>query len=35
LMGRAFYVWMNWSNSRWWYIPSWDVEWSRIGTSLK
>ncbi len=35
LMGRAFYIWMNWSNSRWWYIPSWDVEWHRIGTSLR
>ena len=35
LMGRAFYIWMNWSNDRWWYIPSWDVEWSRIGTPLK
>lgn len=35
LMGRAFYVWMNWSNSRWWYMPSWEVEWSRIGTSIR
>jgi signal peptidase I len=37
LMGRAFYIWMNWSNisARWWYIPSWDVEWARIGTSLR
>lgn len=35
LMGRAFYIWMNWSNSRWWYLPSWDVEWDRIGTSLR
>lgn len=34
LMGKAFYIWMNWSNSRWWYIPSWDVEWGRIGTSI-
>ncbi len=35
LMGRAFFVWMNWSNSKWWYVPSWNVEWSRIGTSLR
>ena len=35
LMGRAFYIWMNWSNTRWWYIPGWDVEWGRIGTSLR
>jgi len=37
LMGRAIYVWMNWSNtsSKWWYLPSWDVEWSRIGTAIK
>lgn len=35
LMGRAFYIWMNWSNDRWWYLPSWHVEWSRIGTPLK
>ena len=34
LMGRAFYIWMNWSNSRWWHIPSWNVEWSRVGTSI-
>ncbi|MBT7952258.1 MAG: signal peptidase I [Gammaproteobacteria bacterium] len=35
LMGRAFYIWMNWSNNRWWHLPSWDVEWTRIGTSLR
>ena len=35
LMGRAFYIWMNWSNKRWWYIPSWNVEWGRIGTSIE
>lgn len=35
LMGRAFYIWMNWSNKRFWHIPSWNVEWGRIGTSLK
>ncbi len=35
LMGRAFYIWMNWSNKKWWHLPSWDVEWSRIGTSLR
>ncbi len=35
LMGRAFYIWMNWSNDRFWNIPSWDVEWDRIGTSLR
>lgn len=34
LMGKAFCIWMNWSNSRWWYIPSWDVEWDRIGMSI-
>ena len=34
LMGRAFYIWMNWSNSRWWHIPSWNVEWGRVGTSI-
>jgi signal peptidase I len=35
LMGRAFYIWMNWSNNRWWKLSSWDVEWGRIGTSLR
>jgi signal peptidase I len=35
LMGRAFFVWMNWSNNRWWHLPSWDVEWPRVGTSLR
>lgn len=35
LMGRAFYIWMNWSNNRWWNLPSWDVEWDRIGSSLR
>ena len=35
LMGRAFFVWMNWSNNRWWHLPSWNVEWDRVGTSLR
>ncbi len=35
LMGRAFFIWMNWSNKRWWHIPSWNVEWGRIGTSIE
>ncbi len=34
LMGRAFYIWMNWSNTRWWHLPSWDVEWNRVGTPI-
>ncbi|NKB37005.1 MAG: signal peptidase I [Gammaproteobacteria bacterium] len=34
LMGRAIYIWMNWSNTRWWHIPSWDVEWSRVGIPI-
>ena len=35
LMGRAFYIWMNWSNDSLLDPGSWDVDWQRIGSSIR
>ena len=35
LVGRAFYIWMNWSNDGFFNLPSWDVDWQRIGSTIQ
>jgi signal peptidase I len=35
LIGRAFFIWMNWRFDGIWNVPSWDVKISRIGTILR
>ncbi|MCY4364398.1 MAG: signal peptidase I [Gammaproteobacteria bacterium] len=34
LVGRAFYIWMNWSNDSILDPGSWDVDWDRIGSDI-
>lgn len=34
LVGRAFYIWMNWSNDSFFDVGSWDVDWQRIGSAI-
>jgi len=34
LVGRAFYIWMNWSNDSIFDLGSWDVDWERIGSDI-
>ncbi len=34
LVGRAFYIWMNWSNDSIFDLGSWDVDWDRIGSDI-
>ena len=34
LVGRAFYIWMNWSNDSILDVRSWDVDWERIGSAI-
>ena len=34
LVGRAFYIWMNWSNEGLFNFSSWDMEWGRIGSTV-
>lgn len=35
LVGRAFYIWMNWSSDSFLNLASWDVDWERIGSPIK
>ena len=35
LMGRAFYIWMNWSNDGLFELASWDIDWQRIGSAIR
>ncbi|MCY4337631.1 MAG: signal peptidase I [Gammaproteobacteria bacterium] len=35
LVGRAFYIWMNWSSDSFFDLPSWDVDWGRIGSAIE
>ena len=34
LVGRAFYIWMNWSNDSIFDFGSWDVDWGRVGSAI-
>jgi len=34
LVGRAFYIWMNWSNDGILDFGSWDMDWERIGSAI-
>ena len=34
LMGRAFFIWMNWRSKQFFDLTSWRVDWKRIGTVL-
>ncbi len=34
LVGRAFYIWMNWSNEGIFDFRSWEVDWERIGSAI-
>lgn len=34
LVGRAFYIWMNWSNDSIFDFGSWDVDWERVGSAI-
>ncbi|MGI9228457.1 MAG: signal peptidase I [Gammaproteobacteria bacterium] len=34
LVGRAFYIWMNWSSEGFFKFGSWDVEWDRVGSTV-
>ena len=34
LVGRAFYIWMNWSSDGIFDLKSWDVDWDRIGSVI-
>ncbi len=34
LVGRAFYIWMNWSNDSILDFQSWDMDWDRIGSGI-
>lgn len=34
LVGRAFYIWMNWSNNGIFDFGSWAVDWDRIGSAI-
>lgn len=35
LVGRAFYIWMNWSSDSFLNLASWDMDWERIGSPIK
>lgn len=35
LVGRAFYIWMNWSNDSFFNLSSWDMDWQRIGSTIQ
>ncbi len=35
LVGRAFYIWMNWSSDSFLDLASWDMDWKRIGSSIR
>ncbi|MBF8268967.1 MAG: Signal peptidase I [Gammaproteobacteria bacterium] len=35
LIGRAFFIWMNWRFDGIWNIPSWGMEFNRIGTIIR
>ena len=35
LVGRAFYIWMNWSSDGFVNIGSWDMDWGRIGSAIE
>ncbi len=35
LVGRAFYIWMNWSSDGFLNVGSWDVDWGRIGSAIE
>ena len=35
LVGRAFYIWMNWSSDGLLDLASWDVDWGRIGSRIE
>ena len=35
LVGRAFYIWMNWSNDSILDPGSWDMDWERIGSAIQ
>ncbi len=34
LVGRAFYIWMNWSSDGLFDFSSWDIDWKRIGSVI-
>ena len=34
LVGRAFYIWMNWSSDSILDFQSWDMDWDRIGSGI-
>ena len=34
LVGRAFYIWMNWSSDSIFDFKSWDMDWGRIGSEI-
>ena len=34
LLGRAFYIWMNWSSDGLFDFRSWDMDWERIGSAI-
>ena len=34
LVGRAFYIWMNWSNDGFFNLKSWNMDWGRIGSVI-
>lgn len=35
LVGRAFYIWMNWSSDSFLNLASWDMDWERIGSAIQ
>ncbi len=35
LVGRAFYIWMNWSSDGILDLGSWDMDWERIGSAIE
>ena len=35
LIGRAFFIWMNWRFDGIWNLPSWSVKFNRIGTIIR
>jgi len=35
LVGRAFFIWMNWRFDGIWNLPSWDMKFSRLGTIIR
>lgn len=35
LVGRAFYIWMNWSSEGIFNFRSWDMDWERIGSTIQ